>query len=61
MKPNKVGQDFNSTGIKYPCAVDNVEARLIESRKIVRWFWTICVAVYAAIWCLFYFMLGGAS
>lgn len=54
MKPNKVGQDFYSPGIKHPCAIDNRQAQLNESRKFGRWFWPLCVAGYAAILYLFY-------
>ena len=48
-------------GVKYPMAIDKEKAQLIESRKIARWFWPLCVAGYAAIWYLFYLMLSSST
>ena len=44
MKPNKVGQDFNSTGIKYAGAIDNT-----AYPGWMPWAFWISVAVCAAI------------
>jgi hypothetical protein len=46
MKRNKVGQDFNCTGVKYPCAISKEDVERLEVKRIGRVFWTACFIAY---------------